>query len=61
VIEGQMDDPVGGLSARAQTFQVVEIASVDLCSRSLYGVRREIGPGKAEHLVTCGDELRNDG
>ena len=41
--------------------EVVEIASVDLCSRRLYGVRREIGPGQAEHLVTCGDELRNDG
>src|SRR3954470_6100794 len=61
MLERQVDDSVGGLRTSAQAVQVVEVALVHLGAHRLESLRRRIGARQPEYLMTCGDELRNNG
>ena len=57
----QVDDPVGRGSARAQAVEVVEVAAVSGGPRGAQDVGRLLRAGKADDVVSGGEQFRDDG
>ena len=59
--EGEVDDGVGGGSARPQDVEVVDRAAQHLGAERVDGRGRLVGAGQTDHLVAGGEELGDDG
>ena len=57
MLEGQVNDAVGGRRCGAKAVEVVQVAAVSLGARGLQGGGLAIGAGQADHLMAVAEQL----